>query len=319
MNVLANRGGELDWNLLRTFFIIVEERSLTRAADRLNMRQPSVSAALQRLEAALGCSLVVRASRRFELTRYGELLHAECAAIFRNVSRIQEKLAGAEKDVTGTVRILSVTDVQYPPLDRALAELHARYPAIQFQIDIVISREGTRAVSRQLAPFAFCLLTKPIHGLDCRFLVREEFGIYCGEHHPGFGRNDLTLDDLRHEPFIGFTCATDGGALEPILALGSGNGLGSRLNGTSTHLTEVVRMIRAGVGIGILPVASVEREVVDGKLWRFEPEDISLGADLYLVTNPTMPVELAEAKFLDIFNNCVNEYQPAQEPRSGEH
>ncbi|WP_093120703.1 LysR family transcriptional regulator [Salinihabitans flavidus] len=61
----------LDWNLLRTFYVIVEAKNLTRAAAQLQISQPSVSAALQRLEKSLGCRLVVRASRRFELTRYG--------------------------------------------------------------------------------------------------------------------------------------------------------------------------------------------------------------------------------------------------------
>lgn len=41
---------ELNWNLLRSFCVIAEEKSLTRAAKRLNMSQPSVSLALQKLE-----------------------------------------------------------------------------------------------------------------------------------------------------------------------------------------------------------------------------------------------------------------------------
>src|SRR5690606_6499053 len=59
----------LNWNLLHTFLVIVEERSITRAADRLLVRQPSVSAALQRLEETLGSQLIQRDSRRFVLTK----------------------------------------------------------------------------------------------------------------------------------------------------------------------------------------------------------------------------------------------------------
>ncbi|WP_163360877.1 LysR family transcriptional regulator, partial [Escherichia coli] len=44
----------LDWNLLRTFLIIAEERSITRAAERLLLQQPSVSTALKRLEDTCG-------------------------------------------------------------------------------------------------------------------------------------------------------------------------------------------------------------------------------------------------------------------------
>ena len=62
---------DLNWNLFRSFCAIAEEKSITRAAKRLNMSQPSVSLALQRLEEQLGCQLVFRDSRHFALTLRG--------------------------------------------------------------------------------------------------------------------------------------------------------------------------------------------------------------------------------------------------------
>jgi len=295
----------LDWNLLRTFFVIVEERSLTRAAARLQISQPSVSSALQRLENAVGLRLVVRASRRFELTRHGELLYSGCAQIFRDVSRIGEKLSGAARDITGTLRILAVTDVRYAPFDQALRELHLRHPSIIVQIDTVSSPQAVRAISRQIAPLALCLLPQPIAGLTCELLEREEFGIFCGATHPLFAKEGATMEHLRNESFVSFSCYNEGGALEPMLALGVGAGLGERIRGSSAHLAEVVRMVEAGIGIGILPVASVQRELDAGLLWRISPEGVHLGADLYLVTNPAMPLELAEASFLTILRDCI--------------
>ncbi|WP_164094295.1 LysR family transcriptional regulator, partial [Stenotrophomonas maltophilia] len=63
----------LDWNLLRTFLIIAEDRSITRAAERLLLQQPSVSTALKRLEDTCGCRLFER-GRPLTLTPQGELL-----------------------------------------------------------------------------------------------------------------------------------------------------------------------------------------------------------------------------------------------------
>ena len=79
---------DLNWNLLRSFCAIAEEKGFTRAAKRLNMSQPSVSQALQRLEEQLGCQLVFRDSRRFALTLRGERVYQECAEILRGVDRI---------------------------------------------------------------------------------------------------------------------------------------------------------------------------------------------------------------------------------------
>ena len=77
----------LNWNLLRTFLVIAEERSITGAANRLKMQQPTITAALKRLEETLDCQLVLRSSRQFSLTKRGELLQKECVEILRMVTR----------------------------------------------------------------------------------------------------------------------------------------------------------------------------------------------------------------------------------------
>ena len=62
----------LDWNLLRTFLVIMQERSVSRAAARLHVTQPAISQALKRLEETLGRSLIRRRGPHFEPTHAGE-------------------------------------------------------------------------------------------------------------------------------------------------------------------------------------------------------------------------------------------------------
>lgn len=50
---------QLDWNLLRTFTVVVEQRGISRAADFLGRKQPTISAALKRLGEAVGQRLIV--------------------------------------------------------------------------------------------------------------------------------------------------------------------------------------------------------------------------------------------------------------------
>ena len=73
---------ELDWNLLRTFVVIAEVKSITRAAERLNLKQPSVSNALKRLEDRVGRRLVERDATRFDLTEVGQLLYEQAVEVF---------------------------------------------------------------------------------------------------------------------------------------------------------------------------------------------------------------------------------------------
>ena len=86
MNALPQ--SDLNWNLLRMFYMIAKEESITKAAKRLGLSQPSVSNALQKLEAQLGCQLVFRDSRHFELTTRGDKIFQECREIFHSAERI---------------------------------------------------------------------------------------------------------------------------------------------------------------------------------------------------------------------------------------
>lgn len=289
----------LNWNLLHTFLVIVEERSITRAADRLLVRQPTVSAALQRLEETLGGQLIQRDSRRFVLTKRGELLYKECVDIYRSVARIGDRLSEDHDDLTGLVRLLVVTHVVLPPLDRTLTLLNRKHPGVSVRIDVANSQDIVRAISQKLSPFGFCLLSKPLAGLDCRPLLREEFGILCGRGHPLFGLADVPLAELRDEPFVALACGQDG-ALEPMVSVREGAGLGSRVVGSSPNLEEVTRMIAAGLGIGILPLTAVHDEVANGLLWPLEIKGYPLGADVFLVTHPDCAYSRAEQHFIDL-------------------
>lgn len=84
---LEKLSNQLDWNLLRTFMVIVQEGSITAAAGRLLLTQPAVSLALKRLEERLGRRLIDRGPGRFEVTDAGEMIYREVVDIYGTISR----------------------------------------------------------------------------------------------------------------------------------------------------------------------------------------------------------------------------------------
>ena len=79
---------QLDWNLLRTFMVVVDQGGITRAAEFLGVTQPTISSALKRLEESVAQKLVTRRPNFFEITEAGRILHRECNVIFGSVSQI---------------------------------------------------------------------------------------------------------------------------------------------------------------------------------------------------------------------------------------
>lgn len=299
---------ELNWNLLRSFYVIAEEKSLTRAAKRLNMSQPSVSLALQKLEEQLDCQLIFRGSRHFALTLRGEKIYQECADIFRSVDRIGILTEDRNDEEFGELRLSIISQLRSPLIDEAIRLYHQRHPSITWRIDVQNSAETVRRIANDKAGLGICLLTKPLLNLTCRHLFREEFSIFCGIEHSLYGRTEVTARDLQQEPFVAFTCATEGMGLEPMVMLREGMGLGSRINGSSHDLEEVQRMIVSGLGIGILPVMTVSGENPSGKLWPLRLVDQPLGADVFLVHSPLSQSTAPEQKFIDLIDELLQLY-----------
>jgi DNA-binding transcriptional LysR family regulator len=289
---------DLDWNLLRTFVVIVNERGITAAANRLLLRQPTISLALQRLEAQVGAKLVDRGRGIFRLTAAGRELYRECADIYGNVTRLQEVVGSASREITGAVRIALASHVITPLLDEVLSAFHTAHPKATYEIRIATSADVARSVQDKSVSFGICLVNKNLPQLRYEIIYREFFGFFCGPSHPLFGKRDLRIEDLRGHSAVSFDTDDLADALRPVALLRRQYELDQTIIGHSSHLEEVRRMIVCGLGIGPLPIHVVERDVRDGLLWRLPPYDNPPAIDIYLITHPGKRVNSAEAAFL---------------------
>ncbi|GLQ80411.1 LysR family transcriptional regulator [Mesorhizobium huakuii] len=289
---------DLDWNLLRTFVVIAEVKSITRAAERLTLKQPSVSNALRRLEDRVGRRLVERDATRFELTEVGRLLYEQSIEVFGTISQLPQLMRGISDDVTGHVMIATASHVVSPLFDQALSEFHRNYPRASITISVAASTEVAKQVKERRASFGICLVSQRDPALEYAMVYREFFGFFCGPQHRLYGKTGLTLADLRGEPSVSFQTDHISDALRPVALLRSEARLNADVVGVSSSLEEVRRMIVAGLGIGPLPLHVARRDMADGTLWRLPPYDAPPAIDIFLLTNPDKAMNRAEKALL---------------------
>jgi len=297
----------LDWNLLHTFMVIVQEGGVTRAAERLLLKQPTVSNALKRLEGQLGRRLVERGGGGFRVTEAGQILYGECVEIYGNISRLSVVLREVGEEITGHVTIATASHVVCPFYDATIAAVHRRHPQISFSIEVDTSSEVVRRVLQKRASFGLCLVHRQHARLTYDHLFREHFGFFCGAPHRLFRRRGLTLADLRDETFVSFKTDRLADALRPVALLRARENIEERIIATSSNLEEVRRLIMAGLGIGVLPIHAVERDVRDGHLWRLPPYDDPPPVDIYLVSNPASQLNRAEETVLAALRQRIAE------------
>lgn len=288
----------LDWNLLRTFAVLVEEGSITGAANRLLLQQPAVSMALKRLEQTVGHRLIDRRPGRFDLTEAGDRLYRQCRDIFGAVVRLPESLDQAGEDVTGHVSVFSVSHVHSPFWDRKLSSFFAAHPKVTLSVTIQTTTDVISAVERNVATIGISDGVIP-DGLHRAPFKQERYALYCGRGHRLFGVAGITLDALRGDPYVAFPADMLGGphmsAVTAVRALGS---FGQEVRAVSSHVEEVLRLIAANVGIGMAPVHLARAAVRAGRLWQLPPYDNLPVTDVFRIINPNAMLNPAEQRFL---------------------
>ncbi|HTN14100.1 MAG TPA: LysR family transcriptional regulator [Sphingomonadaceae bacterium] len=297
----------LDWNLVRTFMVIVEEGSITGAASRLDLKQPSVSNALRRLEDTLGHRLIERGPRNFEVTPQGEALYAEARDIFGALNRLPGLLADVSGEISGTVALSMATHVVSPLVDCTLAEFQQGNPAASVSIRVRSSRQVVEDVRARRAPLGICLAGRPDRDLDYTHLYTEHFGFFCGPEHPLFGRKGLGLEDLAGERSVSFDTDQLDDVLSPVAVLRARANFSGPPVGVSNNLEEVRRMVIAGLGIGPLPIHVAARDCRDGLLWRLPPYDDPPAVEVSVVRLKGNRLNRAEAAFCAILDRRIAE------------
>ncbi|NYS26492.1 LysR family transcriptional regulator [Rhodobacteraceae bacterium 2376] len=296
---------DLDWNLLRSFVVMAEARSITDAAQRLALTQPSVSTALKKLEDRIGKRLIDRAPGRYELTRAGALLYGEAVEIHGAVHRLSTLMRDMTDEVKGHVRIAVASHVVCPLFDQVLAEFHARHPSATLSISVLGSSAALASVSARTASFAICLVHRRDPKIEYLRLYREFFGLFCGPPHPLYGRTGLQQNDLAGHSAVSFETDRLHDALRSVTMLRAQSELNEQITGTSSHLEEVRRMMIAGLGIGPLPLHVVARDVEDGLLWRLPPYVDPPAIDVHLAWNPKATLNRAESALLEALKDKI--------------
>ena len=288
----------LDWNLLYTFMVIVQEEGMGPAAKRLLITQPAVSLALKRLEETVGVRLIDRGSGKLTMTPAGEALYPEACKLYAAISRLPVTFNQAPKSVSGKISISTVSEVVSKEFNFALSKFFIDHPKCELSIAVKTIAEIIREVELGHITLGVCggvipeIFTK-------RLLIKEMFGIFCGRSHPLFGKSNLSLDDLRDSPFVAFPADVLGGKhMSEVTALRAKASIGHFVRGRTSNVSELYRMIEIGLGIGFLPLHLAAPHEQSGTLWRLPPYENVPSGDIYLIYNPATNFTSAERIFL---------------------
>ncbi|MFP6558616.1 LysR substrate-binding domain-containing protein [Paraburkholderia sp. B3] len=119
---------------LLVFVTVIDAGSITAAAEKLQQTVSGVSRALTRLEKQLGVALILRTTRRLQLTGEGELFLERARAILTAMEDAEEAVARHREAPSGRLRVDAATPFMLHCIVPHVAGFAARYPAIQLEL-----------------------------------------------------------------------------------------------------------------------------------------------------------------------------------------
>jgi DNA-binding transcriptional LysR family regulator len=125
---------DVNLNRLAIFVAVVDAGSLTAAAARLGLAKTMVSTHLQRLEAEVGASLLVRTTRRLSVTEPGRAFYEASVKILRATEEALSAVSGETAPVRGTLRVSSPIDYGALAVAPALVELRREHPQLDVEL-----------------------------------------------------------------------------------------------------------------------------------------------------------------------------------------
>jgi len=192
---------------LRQLVLLLEieaTRNLHRAAERINLSQPSATKLLQEMETTLGARLFERTPQGMVPTAFGTLTARYARLMLSDLSRLQQELAGLKTGLSGQVRIGAIVASVPNFLSPALARIVRDHPTIA--ISLVTETSDALLVGLQSGRLDLMigrlLGAEGQAGLDCVPLGTEALRVVAGPAWEPGGRTIRSLADLAEERWI---------------------------------------------------------------------------------------------------------------------
>lgn len=181
---------------------VVQAGSVTRAAESLNVGQPSVSKAIRTLEQGLGVPLFHRVGRRLLPTEAGALL-AECAGrVLDDIAATTDALADVATSARGALRLCATETVADELLPPAIASLRGHFPNVFLSVEMTGTDDAIARVLADAVDLAFVPLPLADSRLEIRELGEDEIVLVLPRGHPLAARERAPLADALREPTL---------------------------------------------------------------------------------------------------------------------
>ncbi len=254
----------MDLLQLEHFLAVVEERSFTRAAERVGRTQPAVSQSIKKLEEEVGAPLFARDVHDLALTEAGKVLVEYARKMVRARDDATRELGALKSLKTGTLNIAAHESAAVYLLPAPLRAYLTRFPDVKVGIYRSRLTDIPRQVMDREVHVGFVKEEPGFHELKSVDVHTDEMVLIASPNHDLTARNHVRVRDLGSERFVlHHLCAS---TEQKIRQLFDEHHTTCRIVAELWSFENIKTFVQAEVGLAIVPKITVAQELRDGTL-----------------------------------------------------
>ncbi|WP_076997345.1 LysR family transcriptional regulator [Variovorax sp. KK3] len=246
----------MDLRQIRQFAVLAEELNFRKAAERLHISQPPLSATIRRLEESLGVQLFDRDRHNVKLTLAGQVFHNEARRILGQVHEAVALTRNTALGISGVLRVSCVPSAFLDLLPAALQRFHEAYPEVRVIVTRELSSKQLDDVSREKVDVAILIPNDTLDAgqLKTDPLRHERFILAVPSAHRLAAEKSVRVADIVSDPLLAFFSLSDSpGFSGPLLRAFKESALNPNLMYDQTQWVTNLVMVAGGFGLAIVP------------------------------------------------------------------
>lgn len=232
----------------RQLLAVAETKSFTRAADRLGVSQPALSAGISKLEDELGVILIHRERRAAELTNHGQRLAARAKQVLEVCSTARAEMRA--NDLTETIALGVMPSIPIQKISAIAKACVAAFPEVSFDFREGHSAELHDMLSKDRLDLTFTSALSDKDDPQQARLMEEPYMLACHIDHPFARRGSISLNEIEGENFVLRTSCEARRATQDIL---NARGIRTKVIARTAQDDRALNLVAAGIGIAVMP------------------------------------------------------------------
>jgi DNA-binding transcriptional LysR family regulator len=288
----------VDLAQMEIFLRVAEEKSFSRAAEKLLRTQPAISIAMKRLEEELGEQLFDRSSRAGTLTEAGKILHSYAQRMVNLRDEARTTISELRGMNRGRLSIGANESTSLYVLPPVLVEYRRLYPEIKIEVYRNLSERIPGEVLERNLDFGF-LSFDPLHpALQSMEVYRDELAFVVHPRHRLAKRESVTVKELGAEQFVAHNVKTPSRAR--IFELFAQHRTPLNISIELATLETIKDFVRRDAGVAIIPRMVVRDDVRTGRLIEVAVKGMKIEKTLRIVFRREQSLSHAARAFLDL-------------------